>query len=72
MKNKQATTLSALQIGDRFYKSGDAKKTVWTLKKNHNSSQAMVLKDGEQWEQKMKLNAPVVFLRRATESVVTS
>lgn len=73
MKRNEVTTLDKLQIGDRFYKSGDAKKTVWTLKQpSKNLNQYDVMKDGETYPRPMKGNAPVVFLRSAMGSPVTS
>lgn len=72
MKRNQLTTLEKLQFGDRFHKAGDQKKAVWTLIRQADHTQYWVIKDMEKYEQKMKGNAPVVFLRSVMESPATS
>ena len=65
MEKKTLTTLDKLNDGDRFYKAGDQKKQVWTKNQSIDHQISYVTKDKERYPQKMKLNAPVVFLRNA-------
>jgi hypothetical protein len=78
MKRNELTTVDKLRIGDRFHKAGDQKKKVWTKVENetkvtnYQTYKHWGLPDGEKWPQALKGNSPVVFLRHATESAVTS
>lgn len=68
MERNKVTTLGKLQIGDRFYKAGDKKKKVWTIKSpGKNLNEYMVQEDGDPYPRALKGNAPVVYLRSALE-----
>ncbi len=74
MERNTQTTIKQLQVGDRFYKANDKKKTVYTVveaevKKTHfQTYKHQALKDGEQHPEYFKADTLVIFLRHKTEA----
>lgn len=69
MERNTLTTIKEVQIGDRFYKVGDPKKTLYTLteaepqKTFFQTYKHFAVKDGEKHKQAFKAFTQVVFLR---------
>lgn len=71
MERLQQTTIKELQVGDRFYRTGDKKKTVFTvvkcpIKKTHfRTYRYFALADGELHPHPINLSTQLTFLRHA-------
>lgn len=69
MERNTATTISELQIGDRFYKVSDRKKSVWTKVEKEPYSSGFqtytnfALQDGRKHTDAFKSDTKLIFLR---------
>jgi hypothetical protein len=71
MERNTVTTIDVLQMGDRFYKAGNAKKEMYTvvkvkpLKNKYFILVYGALKDGEKYPVHIKKETKLVFVRHA-------
>lgn len=66
MERNAVTTIDKLQTGDRFYKTNDKNKTVFTkVDYGLNKEKYFAVKDGLHWPDPINKTTPVVFLRHA-------
>lgn len=69
MERNTTTTISHLQIGDRFYKISDRNKSVWTKVEGkvvitkYQTYKHWAIKDGERHADMFKSDTAVIFLR---------
>jgi hypothetical protein len=74
MERNTQTTICELQIGDRFYRTGDKNKVVWEivesdlLKTHFQTYKHFAIQAGMKFPQPMKKHTAVIFLRHKTET----
>ena len=72
LRNTQ-TTIDKLQPGDRFYKSSDKKKQLWTVVESDKKTTYLLthkfygLKDGQRHPEPISTNTLLIFLKNKTD-----
>ena len=68
MTRNERTTITKLQIGDRFHLLSDKAKITWTKAQNQQNpnEQNWAQKDGDRFPQPIRAATVLVFLRHAS------